>query len=84
MSTKSYNRTIRAHKLTLDAPWPILWRRFLGWAKDQGYNDANLQRLPKQLAQLDDNGEDKTPFEVMQQLEDASARCTSTPITGAV
>ena len=65
----------------------ILWPQFLGWAKDQGFDDADLQRLSKQLAQsLDDNGEDETPSEVMQQLEDAvaSAICTSTPITGAV
>ena len=68
MSAKSCNRTTRAHKLTLDA----LWSQFLGWTKDQGFDDADLQRLFKQLAQsLDDNGEDETSSEVMQQLEDA-------------
>ena len=71
-SAKSYNRTIRVHKLTLEALWLILWPQFLRWAKDQGFDDADLQRLSKQLAQsLDDNGEDETPSEVMQQLEDA-------------
>ena len=72
MSAKSYNRTIRAHKLTLEALWQILWPQFLGWAKDQGFDEADLQRLSKQLVQsLDDNGEDETPSELMQQLEDA-------------
>ena len=70
MSTKSYNRTIRAHKLTLEALWLILWPQLLGWAKDQEFDDADLQRLSEQLAEsLDDNGEDETPSEVMQQLE---------------
>ena len=69
-SAKSYNRTIRAHKLALEALWLILWPQFLRWAKYQGFDDADLQRLSKQLAQsLDDNGEDETPYEVMQQLE---------------
>ena len=72
MSAKSYNRTIQAHKLTLEALWLIVWAKFLGWAKDRGFDDADLQRLSKQLAQsLDDNGEDETPSEVMQQAEDA-------------
>ena len=40
--------------------------------QDQGFDDADLQRLSKQLAQsLDDNGEDEIPPEVIQQLEDA-------------
>ena len=72
MSAKSYNQSIRAHKLTLEALWLILWSLFLGWAKEQGFDDADLQRLSKQLAQsLDDNVVDETPSEVMQQLEDA-------------
>ena len=72
MSTKSYNRTIRALKLTFEALWVIMWPQFLGWAKDQGFDDADLQRLSKQLAHsLYDNGEDETPSEVMQQLEHA-------------
>ena len=72
MSAKSYNQSIRAHKLTLEALWLILWSLFLGWAKEQGFDDADLQRLSKQLAQsLDDNVVDEIPSEVMQQLEDA-------------
>ena len=72
MSAKSYNRTIRGHKLTLDALRLILWPQFLGLAKYQGFDDADLHRLSQQLAQsLDDNGEDETQSEVMQQLEDA-------------
>ena len=49
-----------------------MWPMFLGWAKEQGFDDADLQMLSKQLAQsLDDNVDDETPSEVMQQLEDA-------------
>ena len=85
MEAKSYNRTIRAHKLTLEALWLNLWPQFLGWAKDQGFDDADLQRLSKQLAHsLDDNGEDETPSELMATAGRCSARCTSTPITRAV
>ncbi len=34
MEGKSYNRSVRAHKLTYDALWRILWPLFLSWAED--------------------------------------------------
>ena len=38
MGGKSYNRTVRAHKLTYDALWRILWPEFLKWAADNEIN----------------------------------------------
>ena len=34
MAAKSYNRTVRAHKLTYEALWRILWDKFVKWAED--------------------------------------------------
>ena len=41
MAAKSYNRTVRAHKLTYEALWRILWDKFVNWAEDSSV-DINL------------------------------------------
>ena len=63
MSAKSYNRTIRTHKLTLEALWLLLWPQLIKWAKYQGFDDANIKRISCDLAQ-------SRPSEVIQTLED--------------
>ena len=63
MSAKSYNRTIRAHKLTLPIGSPVAnhMASVSRVGERQRFDDADLQRLSKQLPQsLDDNGEDET------------------------
>ena len=42
MLAKSYNRTIRAHKLTLEALWIIMWPHFRKWAEGQCLYDRDL------------------------------------------
>ena len=43
MMSKSYNRTTRAHKLTVEVPWIILWQNFKSGLKseelERTYND---------------------------------------------
>ena len=34
MDTKSYNRAIRAHKLTFETVWKIMWPNFIAWVDD--------------------------------------------------
>ena len=47
MDAKSYNRAIRAHKLTFEAVWKIMWPTFIAWAEnhiDQVHDD-DLNKL---------------------------------------
>lgn len=45
MQAKSYNRAIRAHKLTFEAVWKTLWPSFITWAKDHQVNEDQLKIL---------------------------------------
>ena len=40
MQGKSYNRSIRAHKLAFEALWKMLWPSFIAWATDHNANQG--------------------------------------------
>ena len=52
MAAKSYNRTVRAHKLTYEALWRILWDKFVNWAEDSSVdiNPDIMEATPKRDA----------------------------------
>ena len=68
---KSYNRTIRTHKRTLEILRLIMWLHFQEWAEGQGHNELDIQRLSEHLAQSF-NGKDgqDSPSALMKLLED--------------
>lgn len=45
MTAKSYNRTVRGHKLTIEALWQVMWPHFRTWAQMQetDIEDEELQ-----------------------------------------
>lgn len=48
---KLWNRVIRAHKLSYEALWRVLWPILLSWAKDEGKDpDGKLADLPAKFA----------------------------------
>ena len=48
---KLWNRVIRAHKLSYEALWRILWPLLLQWAHDNGEHvDGLLDELANRLA----------------------------------
>ncbi|CAH3114284.1 unnamed protein product, partial [Pocillopora meandrina] len=57
---KLWNRVIRAHKLTYEALWRVLWPIVVAWARDGGHDDeGELAALPAKLAagfSLDEKG----------------------------
>lgn len=57
---KLWNRVIRAHKLTYEALWRVLWPIIVAWARDGGHDDeGELAALPAKLAagfSLDEKG----------------------------
>ncbi|KAG0699288.1 Transketolase-like protein 1 [Chionoecetes opilio] len=75
MMAKSSNRTTRAHKLTVEALWQIMWPHFLAWAQDQGVGEQELQRLSEEVAQsldgLGDREQTSNPSELLGKLEEA-------------
>ena len=36
LQAKHYNRCLRAHKLTFEAPWRVLWVQVEAWAQKMG------------------------------------------------
>ena len=51
MQAKSFNRTIRAHKLTYEALWKILWPQFVKWASEFGMNSDGLEKEAKTVVE---------------------------------
>ena len=51
MQAKSFNRTIRAHKLTYEALWKILWPQFVKWASEFGLNSDGLEEEAKTVVE---------------------------------
>jgi len=51
MQAKSYNRAIRAHKLTYEALWKILWPMFIEWAKQNGLNNDDVDAAAKRVVE---------------------------------
>ena len=48
---KLWNHVIRAHKLTYEALWRVLWPIIVAWARDGGHDDeGELAALPVKLA----------------------------------
>ena len=74
MMAKSYNCTTRAHKLTLEALWQIMWPHFLAWAQDQGVRQE-LQRLSEEVAQSFDGfwnlEQTSNPSKALKKLDEA-------------
>ena len=51
MAAKSYNRTVRAHKLTYEALWRILWDKFVKWAEDSSVDiNPDIMEAAKSMA----------------------------------
>ncbi|KAL9979291.1 hypothetical protein ACROYT_G016935 [Oculina patagonica] len=49
---KVWNRVIRAHKLSYEALWRVLWPLFLAWSQENGKNlDGSLEVLGRKLAE---------------------------------
>ena len=69
MLANTYNRTTRAHNLTLETLWLIMWPHFRVWAEGQDLYDRDLQKLSEHLAQSF-NGKDGQDSPLMKQLED--------------
>lgn len=73
MMAKSYNRTTRAHKLTVEALWHIMWLNFQAWAQERGIGE-DLQRLSEEVAtSMDDSGDlewPSNPTETLKTLEE--------------
>ena len=74
MMAKSYNRAIRAHKLTYEALWTVLWPKFHNWSQQQGLEDNRIQelatRLGGSLARLpEDEAPDTDIYQMLGELE---------------
>ena len=51
MAAKSYNRTVRAHELTYEALWRILWDKFVKWAEDSSVDiNPDIMEAAKNVA----------------------------------
>ena len=51
MAAKSYNRTVRAHKLTYEALWRILRDKFVKWAEDSSVDiNPDIMETAKSVA----------------------------------
>ena len=51
MVAKSYNRTVRAHKLMYEALWRILWDKFVNWAEDSSVDiNPDIMEAAKSVA----------------------------------
>ena len=72
-TTTLYNRTIRAHKLTVEVLWHIMWPNFQAWAQDRGIGEE-LHRLSEEVAtSMDDSGDlewPSNPIETLKTLEE--------------
>ena len=73
MMAKSYNRTTRAHKLTVNALWHLMWPNFQACAQARGIRE-DLQQLSEEVAtSMDESGYLKwpsDPTELLKTLED--------------
>ena len=48
---KHWNRTLPAHKLTLEAPWRVLWPQVQTWASDKGHPvSVDMQELLRDIS----------------------------------
>lgn len=75
MQAKSYNRAIRAHKLTFEAVWKTLWPTFIVWAKDHQVDQAELQTLSVHVVEsLEAHDERDVTSKNVKALENAVQR----------
>lgn len=71
MHAKSYNRAIRAHKLTYEALWKILWPLFMEWAKQNGLDNDDLATAAKSVVEsLEGNVDTETSSDAVKDLLD--------------
>lgn len=79
MLAKSYNRAIRAHKLTFEAVWTILWPSFIQWAKDHQVDEDELKTLALCVMEsLNAHDDLDVTSNNLKALEDAVQRSTIT------
>ena len=70
ISAKSYNRSIRAHKMTYEALWRILWPKFMDWTKQKGVELQNIYEDVQILLQsMESTDGDLEPSEALSSLE---------------